>query len=277
MTGTLKRYVTLLVGTLVLTIWASTGCETNTEMSEDDQMPSGNDGTSREGIDTEEAPEWPDGWMVVNQPEWIPILDELGRRLHAARGAFLSGNRRDTIENIRQGIVYLEAQVPDSSERDRTALTTATTILRAIMRRFADGEEVTVAQLDIAFANAYFSDLERENLVVETGSTVRYLEQPESHLQLAIEHFLAGDSEGAARDIDRASAYLYLEGHRLGLSERAELNEAAQNLERLAARLRIVDIQDRAELDRVFEPAIRSWRQHAIAPTRPPSLGLMSQ
>lgn len=276
------RKLTVLVVTMLVS-WGSPGCEDTTEMSGDDMIVSAIEEGEGEGEDTEfqaqsdeeeVATAWPEGWMVVHQEEWIPVLDDLGRRLHSARRSLSNGDRTAAAADVRSGLVYLEAQVSDANERDQAALARAIATLRAVMDRLSSEEEVTLEQLDIAFANAYRSDLEREALVVQTGSAVPYLERPEAHLNLAIERFLANDDVAAAREVDRASAFLRLEGNRLDLAQRALLIEAAQDLEHVAARLRLSGIRERTELDRVFDPVNEQWRALARASSPPRSLGL---
>jgi hypothetical protein len=276
-----RRQTTLVVTMLVF--WVSPGCDEAPEMSGEGMMISADNELEGEGEDiaqgsqacAEVAVAWPEGWLVVRHEEWIPVLDDLGRRLHEARSSFQSGDLPATIDGIRTGVIFLEAQLSDASAQDRAALESSITVLRAIMSRLNEDEEVTLEQLDIALTNAYRSDLEREALVVETGSSVPYLERPERHLQLAIERFMVDNGEEeAAREIERASAYLRVEANRRDSGERAQLIEAAQDLEYVAARVRNFELRDRSQLDRVFEPVVQRWRQLAHGSAPPRSLGL---
>jgi hypothetical protein len=264
-----------IIVTLTLALWVSPGCEESLEIPEDSIFISDNDVEARNCRDPATA--WPEGWMVAHHEEWLPVLDDLGRRLHDARETFQNGDRAIAAAEIRSGLVFLEGQLADSSERDRAALENAISTLRVIADRLSDGESVTLEQLDIAFVNAYLSNLEREALVVDTDATEPYLGRPDRHLERALQAFLDGAAEDASREVDMASAYLYLEGNRLEFGERAELNKAAQDLEHLSARLRLQQIDDREDLNDAFEPARQRWQRHARAPARPRSLGLMSR
>lgn len=267
----------------MLVFWASPGCNETPEISDEAMMISAdndiaeNDESNVQGTQDcyDEEVSWPEGWLVMRHEEWIPVLDDLGRRLHEARGSFRSGDLSATIEGVRAGVLFLEAQLSDASEQDRAALESSISVLRAIMSRLTEEEEVTLEQLDIAFTNAYRSDLERAALVVETGSAVAYLEQPERHLQLAIEQFIVDDGEQeAAREIERASAYLRVEANRRDSGERAQLIEAAQDLEHIAARTRNFEMRDRSQLNQAFEPVVQTWRQLAHGSASPRTLGL---
>jgi hypothetical protein len=209
--------------------------------------------------------------MVVKQEEWIPVLDTLGRQLHRARGAYQAGDLGTAGAHIRIGLTYLEAQVADANARDRAALESAIATLQAIRGRLSREDGVTLEQLDIAFTNAYRFDLGREALVIQAHSAAHYLAQPDEHLQRAIERFLANETEDAAREIDRAAAYLRLEANRLDLAERAFLVDAAQELEHMAARMRLQEIQDRAELDGAFAPVRQRWHELARPPAPAPA------
>lgn len=240
--------------------WVSPGCERTPDSTVED----------RDSSDSA----WPEGWLVVQHEEWIPVLDELGRSLHSARGVFQNGDRTAAISEIQRGIVFLETQTSAASARDRASIESAISTLRTLKARLSSGDDVSLEQLDIAFVNAYRSDMAREALVVQTGSAVPYLDRPEAHLKQAVVRFQSYRAEEAANEIDKAAAYLHLEANRLDLLERAQLVEAAQDLEHTAARLRLDEIRDFTELDRVFEPVVQQWRLLARAPTLPQSLGL---
>lgn len=273
------------LGAAALALSALAGCPAPPATSEQDAGDSLREGTTVTEQDATAsgagAPEdgdagaWPEGWVVARHEEWIPVLDELGLRLHAARRAFTAGDRTATSEEIQEGLRFLETQRRGASVRDLAAIDSATATLRSLAARLAAREDVTLEQLDIAIANAYRSDLERAALVVETGTAEPYLSRPEAHLQRAVDLFLAGESGQAAREVDRAAAYLRLEGNRLEVAERAQLTEAAQGLERVAAQLRLEEIGSRAELDRAFDPALQAWRRLARPPALRPSLHLM--
>jgi hypothetical protein len=273
----------LAVATLAL--WLAPGCPGTNGLSEGDPTSADDEGAAQsEGpsagprtLEKGNVEDWPDGWLVVRQEEWIPVVDGLGQSLHAARDDFQNGDREAAEAQIRRGITLLEGQLSGASARDRQAIASAISTLRTFADRLAGDTEVTVEQLDIAFANAYRFNLEREGLVVEQSTSQPYLDRPEAHLRRAIERFLDDEPEEAAREIDRASAYLRVEANRREAAERAQLVDAAQELEHVAARVRVLEIRDRTELSRVFDPVLRQWRQLAQAPVRARSLGLMHQ
>lgn len=246
------------------------GCQGTASVLEDEGTTSANEQFQAQQME-HEATTWPAGWMVVKQEEWIPVLDTLGRQLHRARGAYQAGDLGTAAANIRVGLTYLEAQVADANARDRAALESAIATLQAIRGRLSSEDGVTLEQLDIAFTNAYRFDLGREALVIQAYSAAHYLAQPDEHLQRAIERFLANETEDAAREIDRAAAYLRLEANRLDLAERAFLVDAAQELEHMAARMRLQEIQDRAELDGAFAPVRQRWNEFARPPAPAPA------
>ncbi|HEX5659197.1 MAG TPA: hypothetical protein VFX59_18515 [Polyangiales bacterium] len=41
--------------------------------------------------DAEPVPVWPDGWMLLSEDDWIPVMNRAGAELTAARAAFLAG------------------------------------------------------------------------------------------------------------------------------------------------------------------------------------------
>ena len=280
-----RRRLTVLI-VAVLALCVSTGCPVPPEPSESDSFSTAKDvdnsgledkafpAKAIADVETDPAKEsaeesltpWPEGWMVAHREEWIPVLDELGLHLHSARAAFSRGDRSVAATEVRGGIDFLERLSSEASDRDRAALENAITTLQAIADRLSMDREVTVEQIDIAFTNAYRSDLEREALVVDTDSAVHYLERPEKHLERALEQFVANETQAAASEIDKASAFLRLEGNRLDLAERAQLITSAQDLEHVAARLRLKEIRERAELERVFEPVRQQWRRLAQPP-----------
>lgn len=256
----------------MVAFWVFAGCPGSMERSEDDSSGPGGEGGEVEGeaivanATADEdglAADWPDGWLVVRQEEWMPVLDAFGRSLHAARDDFRNGDREAAAAEIRRGIAFLEAQITGASVRDRGAGESAIATLRELAERLSGDEEVTLEQLDIALANAYRFDLEREALV-DDSSSEPYLDRPGAHLRLAVARYLENEPDEAAREIDRASAYLRLEGNRHDeAGERAQLVEAAQDLERVAARVRAFEIGDSAELGRAFEPSMQLWRRLA--------------
>jgi hypothetical protein len=197
--------------------------------------------------------EWPDGWIVLDQEQMAPVLDELGRQLHAARRSFQASKRTEAASEVRQGAKFLAGEVSDARPEAKKALKGAVTDLRRVADQLETKKPMTQAQLDAAFAEAYRADLTHAWVFRSEREVAPYMESPQEHYKEALREFKVKHPTLAAHEVRKAAAFFRLQAMRAEAPEaRSRLDEAVTRLDRLATRLEKGKVRSPKELDNEF-------------------------
>ena len=195
----------------------------------------------------------PDGWLIVNNKTFIPVVDKLGEHLYQARQAYLKGDNEAAAVAMREGSAFLKQELPQADKQGQPALKQASDDLMKNASLVQMGEINSVKDLDKVFAKAYQADTENLWIVADEQDWIPVVEMPQQHWQQAKEEFLNKDNKAAAIDIRKGVAFLNLEANRAtDQNIKTNISNSVQNLEQLAKNIQDGKVSDVEQLNRAF-------------------------
>jgi hypothetical protein len=218
--------------------------------------------TSHSGSKPEIAPKTPEGWIVIQDKDYIPVIDGVSRELESARKAFMMKDPAAAATDVRATAELLSKQTSGTSRGLKENIDVAMKQLNALATDLDSKKTVGVKRFDAVIATAHRADLATDWLVVDESSWYPYIEEPNRHFQNAHAAFLAKDYDKAAQEIRKGEAFVTLEASRASGDVKQSLNSSAQELEKLA-----VDMTDKrrekstVEMDRSWGRADRALAQ----------------
>jgi hypothetical protein len=218
-------------------------------------MPAASPVAPAQSAKAEIQPKSPDGWYVIDEKQFIPVLDDLGRHMLAARESFLNKDNKAAATHVREGAAFLTNEESKAREEDREKLKSAVADLNNLAAGLDKDAVKNVRQIDAAYANAHQADMERLWVVADERIWVPYIQEPDSHFRRAHENFLKKDYRAAATEIRKAVAYVKLESARAATDSKKALNASAQELEALAKEVEKGAVKDVKRLDDAFARA----------------------
>lgn len=197
----------------------------------------------------------PKEWYVVDDTQFIPVLDGLGEHLLAARNSFLKKDNKAAAMHVREGATFLTKEERKAREGDREKLKVTVTDLNNLATTLEKGEVKDVKQIDTAYAKAHQTDTERLWVIADEETWFPYVDEPDSHFRKAHDSFLKKDYKAAATEVRKAVAYLKLESGRGVADSQKALNASGQELETLAKDVEKGVVKDVKKLDDAFARA----------------------
>ena len=195
----------------------------------------------------------PDGWLIVDNETFIPVVDKLGEHLSQARRDYLKGDNEAAAVAMREGSAFLKQELPQANKQSQTGLKQASDDLMKNASLVQMGEIDSVKDLDKVFATAYQADTEHLWLVADEQDWIPIVEMPQQHWQAAKDYYLDKNNRAAATEIRKGVAFLNLEANRTtdgGI--KTNILNSAQNLEQLANDVKAGKVSDVKMLDRGF-------------------------
>lgn len=180
------------------------------------------------------APKTPEGWIVVQDKDYIPVIDDVSRKLESARIAFLMKDPAAAATDFRATAELLSKQTSGVSGGSKENIDVAMKQLNALATELDSKKTVGVKRFDSVIATAHRADLATDWLVVDESSWYPYIEEPNRHFRNAHAAFLAKDYDKAAQEIRKGEAYVTLEASRASGDAKHSLDSSAQELEKLA-------------------------------------------
>jgi hypothetical protein len=190
--------------------------------------------SSPSGSKPEIAPKTPEDWIVVQDEDYIPVIDDVSRKLQSARKAFLMKDTAGAATDIRAIAGLLSQETSGVSRGLKENIDVAMTQLSALATDLDSKKTVGVKRFDAVIATAHRADLASGWMVVDESSWYPYIEEPNRHFQNAHTAFLAKDYDKAAREIRKGEAFVTLEASRASGDVKRALNLSAQELDKLA-------------------------------------------
>jgi hypothetical protein len=200
----------------------------------------------------------PKDWIVVNETEYIPVVDELSAQLSSARKAFIARNWKEAAGELRTAAGLLDQQATGGSRRSKPQLSAVARSLRDLAGTVEAGKLSSVKPLDAAIASAHRADLERDWLVEEVTAWYPYVSSPNSHFQAAHDSFLSKEYKKASEEIRKGAAFVRLEAGSAVDQAKQDLQASEQELQRLAKEVEQGSVHDVQRLDRAFARASNS-------------------
>ena len=198
----------------------------------------------------------PDGWVVVDEQTFIPVVDRLGEKLSLARQAYLKGDNNAAALAMREGSAFLTREMPNTSQEAQTNLKKASDELMEKASIVQMGEIDSVEELDRIFVKAYQADVQHRWLFVDESEWIPVVEMPQQHFMNAKQDFQAQDYPAVATQIRKGAEFLKLESNRTRDSDiKSNMLGAAHDLEQLAGEIKQGKVSDVDELNRGFARA----------------------
>jgi len=207
------------------------------------------------------APKTPEDWIVVQDNDYIPVIDDLSRKLQSARQAFMMKDPATAAAAIRASADLLSKRTSDASRGAKENIDVTMKQLSALAADLDGRKAIEVKRFDAVIAAAHRADLERDWVVLDETSWYPYIAEPDRHFQNAHQAFLAKDYEKAAQEIRKGEAYMKLEAGRASGDVNHSLNSSAQELEKLAVDMRRKAANNLSEMDNSFRRADRALAQ----------------
>lgn len=216
--------------------------------------------TSQSASKSEIAPKTPEDWIIVQDEDYIPIIDDLSRKLQSARKAFMTKDPATAAADIRASADLLSKETSGASQGLKENIDLTMKQLSALAADLDSKKTVEVERFDAVIATAHRADLDRNWLVLDESSWYPYIEEPDRHFQNAHQSRFAKDYAKAAQEIRKGEAFVKLEASRASGDVKDSLNSSAQELEKLAVDTQRGTAKDVAEADSTFRRA-----DHALA------------
>jgi hypothetical protein len=217
---------------------------------------------SHSGSKPEIAPKTPEGWIVFQDKDYIPVIDGVSGKLESARQAFLRKDPAAAATDVRATAELLSKQTAGTSPGLKQNIDVAMKQLTALATDLDSKKTVGVKRFDAVIATAHRADLATDWLEMDESSWYPYIEEPNRHFRNAHEAFLAKDYDKAAEETRKGEAFVKLEASRASGDAKQSLDSSAQELENLA-----VDMTDNrskkstVEMDQSWGRADRALAQ----------------
>jgi len=209
---------------------------------------------------SEIAPKTPEDWIVVQDENYIPVINDMGRKLQSARKAFMMKDPAAAATDVR-GAADLLSKETSGDSRGKENIDVTVKQLIALAADLDSKKTVGVKRFDAVIATAHRADLDRDWLVLGESSWYPYIEEPNRHFQNAHQSLLAKDYEKAAQEMHKGEAFVKLEASRASGDVTHSLNSSAQELDKLAVDTRRGTVKNVAEADNAFRRADRTLAQ----------------
>ncbi len=217
--------------------------------------------TGQNAAKSEIAPKIPEDWVVVQDRDYIPVIDDLSRKLQSARKAFFAKDPATAATDIRATADLLSRETSGASQGLKENIDAAMKRLSALAADLDSKKTVEPKRFDAVIASAHRADLDSDWLVVDESSWYPYIEEPDRHFQDAHRSFLAKDYAKAAEEIRKGEAFVKLESRRSTGDVKHALNSSAQELDQLAIDTKNGTVKSVREGDNAFEHADRALAQ----------------
>jgi len=186
------------------------------------------------GSKAEIAPKTPEGWIVIQDKDYIPVIDGVSRTLESARKAFMMKDPAAAATDVRATAELLSKQTSGTSRGLKETIDAAMKHLNALATDLDNKKTVGVKRFDAVIAMAHHADLATDWLVVDESSWYPYIDEPNRHFRNAHEAFVAKDYDKAAEEIRKGEAFVQLEASRASGDVKQSLDSSAQELEKLS-------------------------------------------
>jgi len=180
---------------------------------------------------------WPDGYLVVSEAEWIPVINEAGKQLEAAHKDFVAGDKNRTVADLHAASNAIRGDREMAQPDEQKQLDQSAKSLDQLAERFAQGK-VRDEAFEQALVKAYRDDVRVSWLYSEDSEIQPYLDRPSEHTARALSMLSKHDGADAAKEIRRSAAFFRL----AELSARPDDREILQhNVDRLNAMAKRAD------------------------------------
>ena len=178
------------------------------------------------------ADPWRD-WLVVQENQHVPVVDQRGRDFQQARESFLKLDFQTAAQKTREAAGFLAEQLNLAPEKDRQKISAVLVDLNRLAQQLDRQAVESLDQVDAVFVRAHQADMEHSWALIGAEHWRPLAAAPEAHFRLADQAFHRKDFKAAATEIRKAVGLLKLEDTRR-TPDRQELASSVRALSQLA-------------------------------------------
>lgn len=197
----------------------------------------------------------PDDWMVVEETTFIPVIDDVSRKMIDAQKAYLKKDNKTAAKDIRQCATILSRESSNASAESQKRIQTATKELDQLATELDGNKISSVKRIDAIFVKAHDADIGQRWSVADETIWYPYVEEPDQHFQKARDAFLKRNVKNTAEEIHKGEAFVKLEEVRANGEAKRSLDASTRELSQLADETSKGEIKDVKSLDKVFARA----------------------
>lgn len=197
----------------------------------------------------------PEDWLVVENTTFIPVIDDVSRKMLEAQRAFLNKDNKTAAEDTRQSAVLISGESSGASAEARKRIDAASKALDNLAGELDNNKVTSVKQLDAAFIRAHGADIQQRWTVADETVWYPYVEEPDQHFKGAHDAFLSKDFKKAAEEMRKGEAFVKLEDVRATGDAKRSLDTSARELDTLAGQVSKGGVKDVQSLDNAFARA----------------------
>ena len=244
----------------VLALWG-VACSKGSNVADSNSATAPVAATARSASKSEIASKTPEDWIVVQDEDYIPVIDDLSRKLQSARKAFLMKDQSTAAADIRAVADLLSTETSGASRGLKENIDVAMKQLSALAADLDSKQTVEAKRFDAVIAAAHHADLDSDWLVLDESSWYPYVDEPDLHFKNAHQSFLAKNYDKAAEEIRKGEAFVKLEARRSSGDVKNSLNSSAVELGKVAADTKKGTVKSVREGDEAFARADRALAQ----------------
>lgn len=211
----------------------------------------------------EAATTLPDEWIVAEENLWLPVVDKLGEHLQLAHQHFEAKEYQATAEEIRTAAGVLKDQAAQLTDKaNQKALNSAAEELDKLATQVEQGHVSDIAGLNIAFRDAYQTDIDHELSQLKAENRPALAERSTAHFNQAIEAFHNKETQTAANELRKAVAFLKIEAVTATGSAKTNLQTSINDLENMATQMAEGQSTSESDLNMVLARAQQALASH---------------
>ncbi len=212
-------------------------------------------GAETKSAKAEIAAKTPDDWLVVEDTTFVPVIDDVSRKMLDAQRAFLKKDNKTAAEDIRQSAAILFGESSGASADGQKRIQAAAKELEKLATELDSNKISSAKQLDAVLVHAHDADIEQRWTVADETTWYPYVEEPDQHFKNAHDAFLGRDFEKTAEEIRKGEAFVKLEDVRATGDVKRSLDASARELAQLAGEASKGKVKDVKSLDNAFARA----------------------
>ncbi len=206
-------------------------------------------------VKAEIAARKPSDWLIVNETDYIPVVDDITTRMLAARKAFIAKDWKTSASDVRGVADLLNKEAAGASVKGKEQLSTEEKSLRHLAGPLENGKITSLKVFDAAIASAHRADLDRDWLAVNTTTWYPFVDEPNVHFLAAHDAFLKKDYKLVAEEIRKGEAFVRTEDGIAASGAKHALSSSKQELDQLSKKVGNGSVKTVKELDDAFAHA----------------------
>jgi hypothetical protein len=197
----------------------------------------------------------PEDWLVVEDTTFIPVFDDVSRKMLDAQRAFLKKDNKSAAAAVRQSAADLSSESSGASVEGQRRIQAASNDLGHLAAELDSNKIRSVKQLDAVFLKAHGADIDQRWVAADETIWYPYINEPDQHFKNAHDAFASRDLKKSAEEIRKGESFVKLEDVRATGDAKRSLDASTRELDRLAGDVSKGGIKDVRSLDIAFARA----------------------